>query len=108
MRACRARGLDVISSHDVGMDGRTDLEQLRFAASRRRVVVTRDLHDFTRAMPTADASGESYPGVLFVPRSFLDEDPDALALALVAIEALHPQGVPTGFSGYLRHPGATR
>lgn len=44
--ALRSRGYDVISAHEVNMRGRTDKEQLEFAAKNNRIVLTRNIKHF--------------------------------------------------------------
>ena len=44
--ALRSRGYDVISAHEVSMRGKTDKEQLEFAAKNNRVILTRNIKHF--------------------------------------------------------------
>ncbi len=101
-------GLDVVSSHEVGMDQRSDIEQLRYATGGSRVLVTRDSGDMGRALGELMASGEAHAGVLFVPGSIRPRDLAGVALALQLWEDEHPAGIPSGFVGYLRNPRLTR
>lgn len=104
----RADGLDVVSSHELGMDGGSDVEQVRFATSAGRVLVTHDRGDISRALVALAAEGQAHAGVLFVPRSIRPHDLAAIGLALRHWEDEHPAGVPPDFVGYLRNPRLTR
>ena len=47
-RVGRGLGLDVISSHEVGNNGRTDPEQLAYAAAEGRCLVSANCRDLDR------------------------------------------------------------
>lgn len=57
----RQRGVDVVTVSEAGMRGRSDEEQLGFAFSQRRVLVTKD-GDFL----TLAAQGHLHAGIAFV------------------------------------------
>ena len=59
----RMRGVDVLTPHEVHMRGASDVEQLRFATNRGRVLVTHD-DDFLRI----GASGIRHAGIAYCPR----------------------------------------
>ncbi len=58
--ALRRRGIDVTTSADAGLIGAEDHEQLRFAVSEDRVIVTHD-DDFTRL----HAEGVVHAGICY-------------------------------------------
>jgi Domain of unknown function (DUF5615) len=58
--ALRRRGIDVTTSADAGLIGAEDREQLRFAVSESRVIVTHD-DDFTRLQ----AEGAVHAGICY-------------------------------------------
>jgi len=86
------------------MNGRSDEDQLRFAAAQARCLVTRDYGDFETAAAALQAEGVAHAGVLLVPASIRWNDFVAVALAIRAWDAAHPDGVPPNFMGYLRNP----
>jgi hypothetical protein len=107
-KIARDAGIDVTSSHEVGMDGRLDLEQVRFAAADGRVLVTHDLGDMGKALAELADRGEQHAGVLFIPRSIRVDDFAGVARAVQRWEEEHPEGMPVGFVGYVRNPRLTR
>lgn len=58
----RARGIDVLTAHEAGRCGFSDLDQLAFAAAEGRVLVTFDT-DFL----VLHANGESHAGIAWCP-----------------------------------------
>ncbi|MDF1521513.1 MAG: DUF5615 family PIN-like protein [Trueperaceae bacterium] len=80
----RSLGLDVVSVHDIGRTGFSDEDQLRFAASEARVLVTRNRDDFIALTHRAFATNVPHHGVLLVPRSAPNTHPERIAHALAA------------------------
>ena len=80
--AADAQGMDVVSVHDLGRRGLSDREQLLYAASVARTLVTRNRDDFIRL--TVAFFHESLPhgGVLIVPHSLSNRAPGRIARAL--------------------------
>jgi predicted nuclease of predicted toxin-antitoxin system len=58
----RLHGIDVTTTPEAGLLGKSDEEQLAFALAEGRVIITRDT-DFLRIA----ASGTEHPGVVFYP-----------------------------------------
>jgi len=83
-KAARSLGLDVVSGHEIARTGVEfrDEAQLRFAATERRIVVTRNRDDFLRLTRDFFQSGEAHFGVLIVPHTVPNNDPGRLARAL--------------------------
>ena len=79
-----ARGLsmDVISVHEIGRRTFQDDDQLRFSTSLGRILVSRNRDDFTRLGKLFFQAGESYEGILIVPRSLPNNQPARIAHAL--------------------------
>jgi predicted nuclease of predicted toxin-antitoxin system len=75
-------GLDVTSVHDLGRRGLSDYEQLRRAASDRRIFVTRNREDYVRWTAECFRTREPHPGLLILPPGISNDRPDAIASAL--------------------------
>lgn len=91
-RIGRALGLDIISVHEVGRGGLSDPDQLEYAASQGRCVVSRNRNDFIRWTDEFAADGRPHAGVLIVPRSMLAASPDQISHAIQAFSVRHGEG----------------
>ena len=78
----RGLGLDAVSVHELGRTGLSDREQLSFAASESRVLVTRNRDDFIRLTIEYYQASEAHFGVLIVPYSIPNQRPERIAHAL--------------------------
>ena len=92
----RSLGLDVISVHEIGRTGLSDQDQLDFAASSSRILVTRNRDDFIALTRLSFATNAPHHGVLLVPRSAPNTQPELIARCLAAWAARYPG----------EHPGA--
>jgi predicted nuclease of predicted toxin-antitoxin system len=77
-------GLDVVSVHELGRRGLDDWEQMAYAASEKRTIVTRNRDDFIKLTVAAYQSGKPHHGVLIVPYSIPNKHPDRIARTLKA------------------------
>ncbi len=89
----RGLGLDASSVHELDRRGLPDDEQLRRAARDPRVFVTRNRDDFIRLTVQWFRTGEAHPGVVVVPRSLPNDQPERIAHALAAWAAAHDSEV---------------
>ena len=96
--------LDVTTTLGEGLVRRVDREQLTFAASQGRCLVTRNGPDFIALTAEFLADGQPHAGVLIVPRSMENHEYDRIARALAWFHHLYPDGVPAYFVGYLQDP----
>lgn len=99
--AVRAFGIDVMSSHDLGMDHLSDEEQLLFAAQDERCIVTRNGSDFIAITGRFLEEGLPHAGVLIIPDSIQNYEFSRIARAMAWFHAQYPDGVPPYFVGYL-------
>ena len=78
------RGLDrdVVSVHEIGRRGLDDREQLELAADDGRIYVTRNRDDFIQLTVEFFQAGSSHSGVLVVPYSLPNNQPERIAHAL--------------------------
>jgi uncharacterized protein with PIN domain len=77
----RGLGLDVVSVHEIDRRGFSDEEQLRFAISDGRTLVTRNRDDFLRLTGAFFEAGEIHHGLLIVPYSLRNDRPELIAHA---------------------------
>jgi Domain of unknown function (DUF5615) len=84
----RERGLDVTGAHEVGQAGRSDLEQLRYAAREGRCLITRNVTDFLELIRSLINRQESHAGIILVPASFRGDEFALLADAIAQSVAI--------------------
>jgi hypothetical protein len=90
LREC---GLDATGAHEVGQAGRSDLEQLRYAAGEGRCLITRNVADFLELIRFFINRQESHAGIILVPASFRGDEFALLADAIAQSVATFPQGL---------------
>lgn len=86
----RGLGLDAISVHEIGRRGLGDREQLERATADGRIFVTRNRDDFIRLTIEAFQTNAAHAGVLIVPRSLPNHQPQRLAHSLRRWKHDHP------------------
>jgi predicted nuclease of predicted toxin-antitoxin system len=96
--------LDVVASHELRLDHTTDEEQLRFAASQNRCLVTKNDRDFAALTDQFVRHALPHAGVLIVPNSIRSGEFMRIARALAWFNALYPEGVPPYFYGCFHDP----
>lgn len=89
----RAKGLDVVSNHELGHRGFPDDAVLRRAALEGRCVVTRDRDDYRELTVRFSEQGWPHAGVLIVPPSLPHDAFARIARALVAFATSHEGGM---------------
>ncbi|MCA1993547.1 MAG: DUF5615 family PIN-like protein [Coleofasciculus sp. S288] len=77
----QARGFDVITARDAGRLHATDAEQLAYAVSQARTLVTHNRTDFEELVQNYFDSGQMHYGVIFAVR----RSPQQIAQRLLAI-----------------------
>jgi hypothetical protein len=95
-------GLDITASHELQMDHAIDSEQLQFATSEGRCIVTRNGPHFVALTRSFVDVGLEHAGVLIVPSSFAGNDFGDLARALAHHHRLYPDNIPN-YVDYLHH-----
>lgn len=90
----RRKGLDCISAHESGMHGASDLEQLTFASSHKRCLVTKNRDDFIRL--TVQVFNDNLPhfGLLIIPSTIPGDKFSQIANALFAYANNCSEGLP--------------
>jgi hypothetical protein len=64
--ALRSRGVNLLTTSEAGMTKRTDDDQLRFAASVRRVIITSNIADFARLHAQWLKAGLEHDGIILI------------------------------------------
>lgn len=90
----RKKGLDCISAHETEMLGASDLEQLTFASSHKRCLVTKNRDDFIRL--TVQFFNDNLPhfGLLIISSTIPGDRFSQIANALAVYANDHPEGLP--------------
>ena len=89
----RARGIDVVSPHEVGNARLDDRSQLRHATATHRAIVTCDIRDFTELTGEFIAANLEHAGIVLVPATFRTDDFAAIADALEHVAREYPDGL---------------
>jgi hypothetical protein len=66
VRALRVRQRDVLTSGEAGQDGRNDMEQLRYATSLGRVLVSSNIGDFQRLHTEYLQANDEHAGIILI------------------------------------------
>ena len=99
----RNAGIDAVSAHDAGMLQATDLEQLEYASTQKRCMVTRNRNDFIKL--TVQYFNEIRPhfGVLIIPYSYPGDRFSLIADALQKYSLSHTDGMDSYTIDFLFH-----
>ena len=81
----RTRGFDVLSARDAGALGRSDDEQMLYAVSQRRAVVTHNRVDFEKQHKKFLENGMNHYGVIVAKRR---KDADVVDKLLTLLDAV--------------------
>lgn len=85
--------VDAVSAREAGMIQASDLEQMEYAASQRRCMVTRNRNDFIRLTVQFFNEHRPHCGVLIIPYSYRGDNFRAIAAALKIYARAHPDGL---------------
>jgi predicted nuclease of predicted toxin-antitoxin system len=101
-RLLRDRGIEAVSVHETGAQGRSDFEQLKTAAVEGRCLVTRNRDDFIRLTLQFFTDGRPHHGVLIVPRSIPSDQFGMIARLLFTYASQRPEGLPPSTVDFLK------
>lgn len=91
----RKRGVDSVSAHEIQMMQATDVEQLTFAAGKKRCLVTKNRDDFVQLTVQFFNDHRPHRGVLIIPHSIPGDQFSLIAKALADYADKHPKGMPS-------------
>lgn len=89
----RKAGVDAVSSHEVGMLQVSDLEQLEYASSNKRCMVTKNRNDFIKLSVQFFNENRSHFGVLIIPNSYPGDKFSLIADELKKYAMKHKEGM---------------
>jgi predicted nuclease of predicted toxin-antitoxin system len=89
----RREGVDAESAHKAGMLQVRDLEQLEYASTGKRCMVTRNRNDFIRLTVQFFNENRPHHGVLIVPYSYPGDRFNRIAKALKKYALNHKEGM---------------
>jgi len=89
----RARGVDVVSAHEVGNLRLDDRSQLRYATDAHRAIITCDIRDFSELTGEYIAANLEHAGIVLVPPTFPTDDFAAIVDAIEHIARHYPDGL---------------
>jgi predicted nuclease of predicted toxin-antitoxin system len=91
-RLLRMRGIDAISSSEVGTVGLADDEHLRYAAGEARVLLSYNFHDYLLLAEAWSSAGTEHRGIILSYRQFSRAQlGEALRLTLRALAGVSPE-----------------
>lgn len=93
----RGLGLNAVSIHEIGRRGLPDLDQFQFAVREAHILITRNRDDFRELVESFFREGRAIPGVLVVPRSLPNDQPERIAHAL---KRWHDRRQEEGWAGF--------
>jgi predicted nuclease of predicted toxin-antitoxin system len=82
-----ARGLDVLTTIDAGMTGYSDTEQLAYAVSENRCLLTHNRVDYERLHLSYLKSGKQHSGIIVTPQNNAYEVAKRVGLILNTLTA---------------------
>lgn len=89
----RKHHIDAISAHEVSMIQALDIEQLEYAVSEKRALVTRNRDDFIRLTVRFFNDSRAHYGVLIIPHTIPGDNFSLIATALKKYACEHPKGI---------------
>ena len=89
----RKSGMDVLSAHETGMLGASDVEQLSYAAAEGRALVTRNRNDFITLTVQFFEALKQHKGLIIVPYTIPGSEFSKLAMLIVKYSKKHPEGL---------------
>lgn len=81
--------IDAVSAHDVGMTQASDMEQLEYASSKGRCLVTRNRNDFSRLTVQFFNDHRPHAGILIIPHTLPCDNFSLISRAVIKYDSAH-------------------
>jgi predicted nuclease of predicted toxin-antitoxin system len=101
-RVARGLQIDIVHTEELGRKGTTDEEQLLFAATEGRILLTRNCKDFRPFSNTFAERGLPHAGVLCLSPALAYASAARIARLLLQWDTEHLDGMPAYMLDYLR------
>lgn len=89
----RKDGVDAVCAHEANMLQASDQEQLEYAVSQKRCMVTRNRNDFIRLTVQFFNEHRLHHGLIIIPYSYPGDKFRVVATALKSYARKHPAGM---------------
>ncbi len=89
----RKDGIDAVSANEAGMLQASDLEQMEYAASAKRCIVTRNRNDFIKLTVQFFNEHKHHYGVLIIPGSYPGDRFSIIAKAIKRYALKYKEGM---------------
>jgi len=89
----RKKGVDVLSTHEIGAVEASDLQQLEFAGKEKRCLVTRNRDDFIKLTLRFFNDRKPHYGILIIPYTIPGDQFSRMAILLKTFASNHPLGL---------------
>lgn len=89
----KKKKIDALSAHQIEMTQASDLQQLEYAGTHNRCLVTRNRNDFITLTLRFFNENRKHCGVLIIPHTLPEDNFNLIAKALAKHAATYPTGV---------------
>ena len=97
----RKAGIEVLTVHECGLQGRPDEEVPAYAGRESRCVITSNAKDFDRISREFEQAALPHAGVICVPRSITNNMAPRVVQGLIQLHRRYPYGMWPYFLDYL-------
>jgi predicted nuclease of predicted toxin-antitoxin system len=89
----RKKGVDAVSTHEIGAVEASDLRQLEFAGKEKRCLVTRNRDDFIKLTIRFFNDHRPHHGILIIPYTIPGDQFSRMAALIKTFASRHPSGL---------------
>ncbi|MDO8445552.1 MAG: DUF5615 family PIN-like protein [Deltaproteobacteria bacterium] len=95
--------IDAVSAHDVGMIQASDMDQLEYASSKGRCLVTRNRNDFIRLTVQFFNEHRPHAGILIIPHTLPCDNFSLIARAIIKYDSMDSGSINSYGIDFLKH-----